>query len=151
MSSSESQPKRQQLRKFAAASIAAGAVVLALSYLPALSSGKERWTTEKARAYQKSSLEIQTLTHKLVSTSPDEMSREASNQYRAAMDNYEALRGELEAARSRPMTLAAILRVLSLALILAGAVAGLSTVRRERVDRQFKKDVNEAVDKVAAV
>jgi hypothetical protein len=132
MSSSEPDQKRQPRRQFAVASLAAGAVLLSLSFVPALSSGKERWSTEKARDYQQASLEIQELTHELVNKSPDDMSRETSTKYRDAMDNYESLRSQLEDARSRRGTSAAVLRVLGAGLMIAGILSFLSTVRRQR-------------------
>lgn len=129
MSSSSQGTSTAGIRKFSIGAILIGLAIAALSFLPSLAAGTKRWTPDKAREFQKASLEIQELSHTVVSQTPDSASRETSTRFQKAIDNFESLRTELEEARSHNGSLAAVLRLLGGTLIVGGIVGCLATIR----------------------
>jgi hypothetical protein len=146
MASSKTAPSTDGVRQFSFGAILFGVALFLTSFLPALSAGSERWTSEKALEYQKASEQIQRLTHEVAKQSPDATSRESSDQFQHAIDHFESLRGELEDARGRKGTLATVLRILGGTLAVVGLIGATSTVRRTKREHGVHLRRTEPID-----
>ncbi len=111
----------------------AGSMLFALSFLPVLSGGRERWTTDQALAYQAASMQIQEFSHQMVGDKPAIAQHQAAEGFRNALYNFQALRTKLNDARSRSNSWAMLLRAVGIVTVATGAVSFLyKVVQKQR-------------------
>ena len=126
------EPERGSVRsrKYALAAVLVGAALAAISFLPALAGGQDRWTAHEARQYQDASMQIQKLTHDLGSQSPDAASRKTSVEFEAAINRFQDLRIKLDDARARSRIGSTTLRVVGIVLVIAGLANYVAATRK---------------------
>jgi hypothetical protein len=130
MASNEPQLARNRSRPLALGAVLLGVALVAVSFLPVLASGRDRWTNDDAREYQETSMQIQTLTHHLGSQTPETASRDKSDEFKHAVDQFQQLRTKLESAQARSAIWPTTLRVVGLVVGLAGIVNFFSTMQK---------------------
>jgi hypothetical protein len=130
MATSEPECGSVRSRKYALAAVLVGAALTAISFLPALVGGTERWTTDQAREYQNASMQIQKLTHELGGQSPDTASRETSVEFEAAINRFQDLRAKLVDARARSRIWPTTLRVVGIVFVIAGLANYFAAARK---------------------
>lgn len=110
---SEGNSVRNRLHQLSPAVVLLGVVLVAFSfYLGTTQAGQSSWTPEKAEALQQASQRA----HDAVSNNLDPRQREA------AMQEFESLQEELDAAKNSPDNRAALFRYLGIGLVVVGAV-----------------------------
>jgi hypothetical protein len=118
-------------KALAAILIVAGIGVIATSFVwPGKSSQRGAWSTEQAKQYQAAAGRLHSLSHQMANAKPG---RDVTvrKDFEVAKVEYDALRGDLDAALSRPRRWAWTMRVCGMLAVFVGGVL-LFTLPKDR-------------------
>lgn len=94
-----------------------------------LSSDSPAWSPEQARRLQQASARLHHLTHQHGEEISGPDAHQPPAEFKEAEAEFNELSGQLDAARNQPARLSAVLRVLGIALAVAGAIMHLAVTR----------------------
>ena len=118
----EQPPKQSAWRQPLAAFLLAGGIAMvAVSFFwPSDSSNRANWSPQQARAYQAASVKLHSMSHETAHAAGSQDEKAVREKFDQAKAEYDALRGELDAAIDSPKNIRYALRIFGSLVAIAG-------------------------------